>query len=282
MRHTDSLKRHGKVTIAFDLFIIVLSAALALTLRWGGQAGLNEVRSTEWLLFSTPIVWFIALSWQNAWVFTGFVNESESYRRVIRAGLTAFVGISTISFAFKGEFSRGFVLLSTVIATSALLLQRRFSWNHFRATMKKRGIRERGLVFAGADGTHFLETVSIDFPHAELLLADSYEQSEKLETYLTNVIEKSKIDFVVCSSVLKSSADWIETLIRVADNLDCQFFLVDPLRMAALRREPQLRGLNVYSRLAEPRLWHSKALFKRATDIAVSFMDRCCGAHKVD
>jgi exopolysaccharide biosynthesis polyprenyl glycosylphosphotransferase len=270
MRHTDALKSHGKVTIAFDLIIIVLSGALAFLARPAVVIGSGRDPQTTIFYFAIPTIWFLTLSWQNAWVFTGHSNTSENYRRVLRAGLYTLLSVSSLSFVLKADFSRAFVLISTSIATLLLIIQRKISWDYFLRKAHREGVVARGLVIAGQDDGLFFRFRQEDFSEAELIKFDLAKVKGSMESHLTETIKSMQIDFIICEIEWLSSSEMITLFARVADKTECQLYLVDVLGAHAPRREVQLRGSNMYSRLSEPHLWHSKALFKRMLDVVFS------------
>jgi len=270
VKYTDLLKSYGRITVAFDLSIILLSGALAFLVRPGVVIGSGSKPQVAILYIAIPLVWFLTLSWQNAWVFTGHADTSENYRRVLRAGLYTFLTISTLSFILKADFSRAFVLISASVATALLIIQRKISWDYFLRKVRTEGVRERGLVIPGRESGNFFSIRQEDFPEAELVQLDLVNVRGSMESHLTETIKNSRIDFIICEIEWLSSSEMITLFARVADKTDCQLFLVDVLGAHAPRRDVQLRGANMYSRLSEPHLWHSKALFKRLLDIVFS------------
>jgi exopolysaccharide biosynthesis polyprenyl glycosylphosphotransferase len=270
VKYTDLLKGYGRITVAFDLAIIILSGALAFLARPSKIVGSGSSPQTSIFYVAIPVIWFLTLSWQNAWVFTGHADTSENYRRVLRAGLYTLLSISSLSYILKADFSRAYVLISTSVATLLLIILRKISWDYFLRKVRREGVPERGLVIAGHDDELFFRIRQEDFPDAQLIKFDLVNVVGSMESHLTETIKSRRIDFIVCEIEWLSSSEMITLFARVADKTECQLYLVDVLGAHAPRREVQLRGSNMYSRLSEPHLWHSKAVFKRLLDLVFS------------
>lgn len=269
-RYTDFSKKMAKATAAFDMTILMLVGVISIILRWGHVSHFSLGIHQSLLVFLIPITWFISLAWVNAWVFTGLSSPSEIYTRVLRAGALTFATVAGISFIFKEQFSRGYVLLSITIGTALLLLQRKFAKAQFVNHCAEQGIKKNILAVTCCTPKSVVERIQKDFPAA---LCHSYQvdfESHGWATDLKSYLLVHGIDAVVLCEELANDSRRIGTLVRLLDQLDCLLYLPDALGDMSLRRENRVNNGNAYSVLAEPRIRHSQALFKRATDIAIA------------
>ena len=267
IRHTDYSATAARKMIATDLFILLAIGIGTAFLRWENIRWFNARSSETILLYLVPLVWFIALAWSNAWVFSTLPASSELYVRVLKAGMLTFVSVAGISFVFKAEFSREYLLISVSIGTGLLLLQRKIAKVRYERACQKLSLRKKGLFLSATPANKIFDEVQLDFPDSDLHFYFHSSDSEVDGSGLREFILNEGLDFVVPCPEFLNDVVAVRQLIEMLDHLDCQLYLVDSLGVFAARRGPVLQGSLSYSVISEPLILHSKAVFKRAIDI---------------
>lgn len=269
-RFTDFTKKAGKVTIAFDMSILVLVGIVSTILRWGYVQRFSLGINQSFLIFLIPTIWFIALAWQNAWVFSSLDSPSDLYVSVLRAGAVTFGGVAVVNFTFREHFSRGYVLLTISIGTSLLILQRMYARARFHRDCLEQNIKKNYLVLTCCDADPTLRQTRSDFPealcHGYQIDATTTEWVDDFDSYL----KRHGIDAVILCSELANDPGTIRRVVRLLDQIDCKLIFPDTLGEMALRREHLVQSSGAYSVVAEPFIQHSRAHFKRLLDILIS------------
>ena len=271
-RHRDYLALASRRLIVFDLVILLAIAIGAAVLRWENINWFNARSSETILLYLVPFVWFIALAWSNAWVFSTLASSSDLYVRVLKAGVMTFVSVAGISFLFKANFSREYLLITVVLCTVLLLVSRKISVVRYLRATERVLPRKKGIFLSASPTNKIFDDVQLDFPSSDLSFYFSAIDTDLSVSGLRNFISDEGVDFVVpCSDFLTDSTAVIQ-LIEMLDHLDCQLYIMDSLGVFATRRGPVAQGARAYSVLSEPRILHSMAVFKRAMDIVIAIL----------
>lgn len=270
LRHTDYSARAARKMIATDLIILFSLAIGTAILRWENISWFNARSSETILLYLVPMAWFISLAWSNAWVFSTLPASSELYVRVIKAGMLTFFSVAGISFIFKANFSREYLLTSVFFGTGLLLLQRKIAKVRYAHACEKLSLRKKGLFLSATPANKIFDEVQLDFPDSDLHFYFHTLESEVESSGLREYIVTEGMDFVVPCPEFLNDAVGVRQLIEMLDHLDCKLYLVDSLGVFAARRGPALQGSLSYSVISEPLILHSKAVFKRAIDIVVA------------
>jgi len=270
----DFVRTRAKVTFALDVSIIFLVGIVAAFLRWGFPSryslGLSQGFSQTYLIFLIPAAWFIALAWENAWIFSGTWSPVDVYGRVLRAGIITLCAVAGISFTFKENFSRLYVLLVIFIGTTLLLIQRMLMRKHFERRCQKEGMKKAYLVIACCSPLTLVKKIELDFPNS---LYSSLQIDAKTQLpldFLREIIENRGIDAVVLCHELATDSLKTTQLIHLFDQLDCEIYLPESLGIVGQRRGRVIQGGDAYTILREPRIQHSQAQFKRLLDIFIA------------
>ena len=269
-RYTDFSKKAAKVTIGFDASILLLSGFFAIFLRYGSDSGFKFLLDQSPLVFLIPAIWFVSLAWENAWVLSWVAAPSELYGRVLRAGVFTFGTVAAISFTFKQDFSRGYVLLAISIGTALLILQRKFTRARFIRLCDAREIKSSYLVLCYRQSDPAVARVSSDFQEATCQGHQIDVTASDWLADLKHFLLTQGIDAVFLGDELANDTVIIHRLVRLLDQVDCQLYLQDAIGELALRRGRAIQSGNTYSVLAEPQIQHSKAFVKRILDLATA------------
>ena len=112
----------------FDLLTLVFSISLTFNLRFPNtwQGGLNEYELRNIVLSLLVLVSWLFFLWFNESRDTNILGfGADEYKRLINATLLSFTFIAFISYIFKLEISRGFVLLVFPFGLLNLFIVRR-------------------------------------------------------------------------------------------------------------------------------------------------------------
>jgi exopolysaccharide biosynthesis polyprenyl glycosylphosphotransferase len=119
---------------AGDLFCALVAALLGSLLRFGSDEGvLKQPHPSRWLIALLPLIWvaamLVARSYERRFLWVG----PEEFRRVFVAAVILLASVGTVSWAFRLELARGFVVLALPLATVLTLAQRyaQRKWVHW-------------------------------------------------------------------------------------------------------------------------------------------------------
>jgi exopolysaccharide biosynthesis polyprenyl glycosylphosphotransferase len=114
--------------IAWDAICALLAGVVGHVFRFGPADGDVEVPTTStWFLFLLPVVWVAAMvaarSYEKRFLWVG----PEEFRRIFFAAALLLAAVGTVSWAFKLEVARGYVVIAIPLAAAFTLGQR---WLH--------------------------------------------------------------------------------------------------------------------------------------------------------
>ncbi|MGK5110442.1 sugar transferase [Geodermatophilus sp. CPCC 205506] len=108
---------------AGDIASALTAAMTGYVVRFG-PAGAPEARVSLWVALVLPLVWvaamLVARTYEQRFLWLG----AEEFRRVFFAAALLLAAVGTVSWAFKLEVARGFVILAVPVATLLTLAQR--------------------------------------------------------------------------------------------------------------------------------------------------------------
>lgn len=142
-----SLKLYRRLALASDAFCASAAAALALWLRFGSEPSLVYVV----ISMIAPVVWIVVVASQRGYENRFLGSGPDEYRRLADATLILFAMAAVVSFALKGDLSRGVlaVFLPEAFLFSLLGRRRLRSWI-FQRRLAGHGL-QRVLVVGRAD-----------------------------------------------------------------------------------------------------------------------------------
>ena len=268
LRYTEYSDRSARNVVLLDLVVLLAVGIATAIFRWKSISWVNLDNRETILIFLLPLTWFITLAWTNAWVFSGLSSPSELYIRVLRSGLATLAIVAGISFIFKQNFSRSYILISIFLGTLLLITIRRVAQIRFNRKRNRLQIKKQGLFLTLKDSWPGLPEVIMDFQESDI---KSYVYRAK-EAIITPELKKylleERIDFVISCAKFGENPERMRRLLELLDQLDIKLYLFDPLAEMAQRRGAMVQNLHSYTVMNEPRIQHSKALFKRAIDLS--------------
>jgi exopolysaccharide biosynthesis polyprenyl glycosylphosphotransferase len=109
--------------LVIDLLVGLLATVVAFYGRFGGDVtGYNR----NYLLVSVllPVAWVATLAFYRAYEDRYLFVGVDEYQRVIRAGVTLTAAIAVVSYGFKLQVARGYVVIALPLATVACVAAR--------------------------------------------------------------------------------------------------------------------------------------------------------------
>src|SRR4051794_12093335 len=144
------------IAAVLDLMMVIIATIIAWDLRvafdvftMGALAGSDIIRhSVPWIL----AVWFVMLAAQGAYSSRYFGAGPDEFRSVATASVTAGGLVSIVCYLLQLPLSRGFLLLTFVIGTPLLLLER-YALRKIVHRMRRNGrLLHRVIAVGGASG----------------------------------------------------------------------------------------------------------------------------------
>jgi exopolysaccharide biosynthesis polyprenyl glycosylphosphotransferase len=133
--------------VALDVACAASAAALALQVRFGADAAWR-LHASLLLALALPIVWVLAMlvarSYEPRFLWTG----PEEFRRVFFAATLQLAVVGTVSWAFRLDVARGFVVLALPLAT-ALTLGQRYAHRRWLHRRRARGLFQQTTLLVG-------------------------------------------------------------------------------------------------------------------------------------
>ena len=124
-RRRDPLRVYATRAVVWDTAAVVAASAIGFILRWTIPYNLNISDST-YVFFALVVVasWIAVLVLRGAYDTRILGVGSEEFKRIVGASAMVFGAIAIVSFAFKFDLSRGFVLITFTLGILLLLTVR--------------------------------------------------------------------------------------------------------------------------------------------------------------
>jgi exopolysaccharide biosynthesis polyprenyl glycosylphosphotransferase len=113
--------RYVKLLLVVDFGATLVATLAAFVLRFQGAQYANWYLTLSALI---PPVWVGVLAMTHAYERRQLFVGNEEYQRVIRAGVRLTVGMALLSYVFKADLARGYLLIVLVLTTALSLLGR--------------------------------------------------------------------------------------------------------------------------------------------------------------
>src|SRR5215218_627846 len=108
--------------VVSDIVCAALAGLARYLVRFGAEAAAPH--ASTWAAIALPVIWvdsmLIARSYEERFLWVG----AEEFRRVFFAAMMLLATLGTVSWAFRLEVARGFVILAVPVATLMTLAQR--------------------------------------------------------------------------------------------------------------------------------------------------------------
>ena len=144
-------RRYRRRLIRLDAMSAVLACALAFQARFAGTATQYERVLYVAITLIFPLAWVTVVLLNRAYESRFLGMGSEEFRRVLSASLITIALLGTVSWAFRLELARGFVLIA-LPATALLSLIGRYGARHLLQADRMRGTSVQRVVVVGPPG----------------------------------------------------------------------------------------------------------------------------------
>ena len=140
-------RRYRAVLITLDCLIGLTAGLVMLAVR-PGENGLTS--PYLWLSVTLPLVWPLTVAVAGAYSPAFYGTGSEEFRKVARAGLLLLAGVSVVSYGFKLEIARSFVVFTVPAVMLATLFARFFARKSLQRA-RRHGRCVKKVVAVGRD-----------------------------------------------------------------------------------------------------------------------------------
>ncbi|WP_233492531.1 sugar transferase [Blastococcus sp. TF02A-30] len=130
-----------------DILCAVVAGLAAYLIRFGANAG-TPVRTSLLPVLLLPLVWGAAMLVSRAYEQRYLWLGPEEFRRVFNAAAMLLAALGTISWAFKLELARGFVVVAVPLAALLTLLQR-YGQRRLLHAGRRRGNFQQTMMIVG-------------------------------------------------------------------------------------------------------------------------------------
>lgn len=137
--------------LATDAIVIVIATGLAFTVRFGDEAApstlIGPIQIVGTLL---PLFWLTVLIFMGTYDRRALFVGLTEYSRIVMSGVVVLSVVSTVSFLFKFDTSRAYVLVTIPVGVLGLLLER-YIWRRWLLAQRRKG---KGLANTLVVGEH--------------------------------------------------------------------------------------------------------------------------------
>jgi exopolysaccharide biosynthesis polyprenyl glycosylphosphotransferase len=130
-------RQYVRSIVLADATAALLSAVVAYLVRFGREATPQETALYAGSIVILPALWVLAMALCRTYETRFLGVGSDEYRRVAEAGMIVIAGVATMSYAFRLELARGFVVVALPLALLLTLLGR----NVMRKSLHRRRAR---------------------------------------------------------------------------------------------------------------------------------------------
>ena len=111
--------------VVSDFFCALVAALIGFSVRFGPTSGgIDQGRASIGIAVALPFVWVLSMLVARCYEQRFLWMGPEEFRRVFSAASLLLAGVGTVSWAFRLEVARGFVVLALPLATLLTLLVR--------------------------------------------------------------------------------------------------------------------------------------------------------------
>ncbi len=107
-----------------DLMVGLVSAVVALGLRFGPQTAESHNRGYLWLTIALPFAWLATLALNRAYETRYLFVGNDEYARVVRSGLALTTTLAIVALMFDLRLARGYVIIAMPLMVVAGVVMR--------------------------------------------------------------------------------------------------------------------------------------------------------------
>lgn len=148
MRDPETLKYR---ILATDALIIVIATFLAFAVRFGDNGVQDAIFGPiQFVGTLLPVFWLLVLIFMGAYDRRALFVGLTEYSRVVLSAVIVLAVVATVSFLFKYDTSRAYVLVTIPVGMIGLLIER-YSWRRYLLAQRGRGIGLAATLVVGDD-----------------------------------------------------------------------------------------------------------------------------------
>jgi exopolysaccharide biosynthesis polyprenyl glycosylphosphotransferase len=139
--------------VAGDVACALLAAVLGLVVKFGAPTASQHVQRAAFLVaLCLPLFWPLAMLFARAYEQRFLWEGAEEFRRVFWASIALVAGVGAVSWAFKMEVARGFVIVTLPLVMLLTLAMRLGQRRHLRRQRRSGQFQEAIVIVGHADG----------------------------------------------------------------------------------------------------------------------------------
>ena len=132
-----------------DAVLIVLATLLAFALRFGSDPGQQQLFGSIQIVGTLlPIFWLLVLIFMGAYDRRALFVGLTEYSRVVLSSIMVLAVVATISFLFKIDTSRAYVLITIPVGMVGLLIER-WLWRRRLLSQRRKGLGLAPTIVVG-------------------------------------------------------------------------------------------------------------------------------------
>jgi exopolysaccharide biosynthesis polyprenyl glycosylphosphotransferase len=136
-----------------DVACAVLAAVLGLVVKFGASTSPVHVQRAALLVaLALPFAWPLAMLFARAYEQRFLWEGAEEFRRVFWASIALVAGVGAVSWAFKMEVARGFVVVTLPVVALMTLVLRLAQRRHLRRQRRNGRFQEAIVIVGHAEG----------------------------------------------------------------------------------------------------------------------------------
>jgi exopolysaccharide biosynthesis polyprenyl glycosylphosphotransferase len=272
------MNRSIRLAVLSDLASISIAFGISFTVRFlnpeGTRAALPFAVSATVLI---ALVWLAALTLNGAYRWTLVSNGVTDMKLLLQASVIAFAATSTISFIFKTEYSRIFILVGFPIGVILMMVGRRWVRIHTSKSYSSGSISRNILVLENQEAEHSIRALITESPELGMNIVkcvdSELKNGQSVDSWVTELISavaSANVDAVVIDQGLHLDNVTIAELSWKLDQVSVELLVVPEfLGVWASRLEMQRHPSLPLIQLAEPRLNPVQGVQKRILDLVL-------------
>lgn len=270
----DARRRQGRIIFIGDFIATAYATGMGIWLRENSLFSGLPLEGYWDAIIGTAIgaglfsIWNLALWTQGTRNFDVVGSGAHEYFEVARITAVIFALVVTVSYVFKLDIARGFVLFTFPVGL-ILMLSWRFTLNRNARKVPSLKYTPRALVLSSAQTPEsFWDEVRVQLPAVELVETLEVDGSEPCFEKIRGVASSADIDFLVVGQPLIGRPGFLRELSWAVAGFDVRILAVSRLLRPS---EPQIRVTKIFGvrfvMVDDPQLSRPQRFKKRSLDL---------------
>lgn len=270
-------RRQGRVIVIGDLVATAYSTGMGIWLRENSLfSGLPLTGYADVLIGAAVgltlfTVWNMALWTQGTRNFDVVGSGAREYFEVTRITGIVFAFVVTISYIFKLDVARGFVLFTFPVGL-IMMLSWRYTLNRNARRVPALRYKPRAIVLTSAlTQESFWDEVKLQLPIVNVVETLQFNGSEDDFKRIRETASQLDVDFVIVGQPLIGQPGFLRELSWATAGFDTRILAVSPLLRPS---EPQIRVTKMFGvrfvMVDDPQLSRPQRFKKRVLDLTIT------------